>query len=179
MTPSQPSSTPRKNSLLVLGVDTSLRSTGLGIVEYSAGRTRGIAYDLIKNPPKLPVSAALLHIRDTMASVLEEFKPDVVAVEGFFFNKFANSAMMLGQARGVVIAQCAAAGVQVFEHEPRRVKQAVAGVGSATKEQMQKMVVSMLGLGKTPPEDAADALAIAICHIQSFVRMRLEGVKAL
>ena len=78
-----------------------------------------------------------------------------------------------------MIATCAAAGLQVFEHEPRRVKQAVAGWGGATKEQMQKMVVSLLGMQTTPPEDAADALAIAICHIQSVMRLQLEGVKAL
>ena len=180
MTPSPSSSPPKtKNSLLVLGVDTSLRSTGLGLVEYESGRTRGIAYDLIKNPPKRPLSACLLHIRDTMASVLEEFKPDVVAVEGFFFAKFPNSAVMLGQARGVVIATCAAAGVSVFEHEPRRVKQAIAGYGGATKDQMQKMVVSLLHLDKTPPEDAADALAIAMTHIQAFTRMQPEGVAPL
>lgn len=178
MTPSPPSST-KKSSLLVLGVDTSLRSTGLGLVRYEAGRTSGVAYDLIKNPPKLPLSAALLNIHNTMTSVIGEFKPDVIAVEGFFFSKFARSAMILGQARGVVIAAAAASGLQVFEHEPRRVKQAVGGYGAATKEQMQRMVVSMLGLDKTPPEDAADALAIAICHIQAITRMQLEGVKPL
>ena len=178
MTPSQPSSK-TKSSLLVLGVDTSLRSTGLGLVEHEAGRIRGVAYDLIRNPVKMPLSAALLNIRNTMASVIEEFRPDVIAVEGFFFAKYPQSAMILGQARGVVISSAAAAGIAVFEHEPRRVKQAVAGYGAATKEQVQRMVVSMLGLDKTPPEDAADALAIAICHIQAITRMQLEGVKAL
>ena len=102
-----------------------------------------------------------------------------VAVEGVFYSRFANTTLILGEARGVVIATCAAAGLQVFEHEPRRVKQAVAGWGGATKEQMQKMVVSLLGMQTTPPEDAADALAIAICHIQSVMRLQLEGVKAL
>lgn len=180
MTPSPPSSPPKtKSSLLVLGVDTSLRSTGLGLVEYAGGRINGVAFDLIKNPPRLPLSACLLNIRNTMAGVLEEYKPDVVAVEGVFYSKFANTTLILGEARGVVISTCAAAGLQVFEHEPRRVKQAVAGWGGATKDQMQKMVASMLGMDKPPPEDAADALAIAICHIQSFTRMQLEGAKAL
>lgn len=114
-----------------------------------------------------------------MEQVLEEFKPDVVAVEGIFYSKFVKTTLILGEARGVVIATCAAAGLQVFEHEPRRVKQAVAGWGNATKEQMQKMVSSMLGMTTVPPEDAADALAIAICHIQSFSQMALEGIKPL
>lgn len=178
MIPSPPSS-PKRNSLLVLGVDTSLRSTGLGIVEHSGGRTRGVAYDLIRNSPQAPLSAALLHISETMDSVIAEFQPDVIAVEGFFFSKFPRSAMILGQARGVVIAAAAKAGIPVYEHEPRRVKQAVGGYGAATKEQMQKMVVSMLGLDKTPPEDAADALAIAICHIQALTRLGLSEAKPL
>ena len=165
--------------LLVLGVDTSLRSTGLGLVEKRGGRIAGVAYDLIKNPPKAPLSACLLNISRTIAQVLEEYKPGVVAVEGVFYSKFANTTLILGEARGVVIASCAAAGLQVFEHEPRRVKQAVAGWGAATKDQVQKMVVSLLGLDKTPPEDAADALAIAICHIQCLTTMRLDGLKAL
>ena len=178
MTPSPNSSKP-KNSLLVLGVDTSLRSSGLGLVECTAGRIRGIAYDLIKNPPKLPLSEALLHIRTTMTSVLDEFKPDVVAVEGIFFAKYPRSALLLGHARVVVISCCAAAGLPVYEHEPRRVKQAVAGFGGATKEQMQRMVVSLLNLDKTPPEDAADALAIAICHIHEHNRLELSTAKPL
>lgn len=179
MTQSQLNSKKRNNNLLVLGVDTSLRSTGLGLVELKDGRINGVAYDLIKNPPKLPLSSCLLNIRKTMEQVLEEFKPDVVAVEGIFYSKFVKTTLILGEARGVVIATCAAAGLQVFEHEPRRVKQAVAGWGNATKEQMQKMVSSMLGMTTVPPEDAADALAIAICHIQSFSRMALEGIKPL
>lgn len=174
-----PSSSKQKSSLLVLGVDTSLRSTGLGLVEYSEGNIRGIAYDLIKNPPKLPLSAALLNIRSTITSVIAEYRPDVIAVEGFFFCKYANSAMMLGQARGVVIASAAEAGVAVFEHEPRRVKQAITGHGTATKAQMQQMVAATLRMDTIPPEDAADALAIAICHIHSINTISLAGVKAL
>ncbi len=165
--------------MLVLGIDTSLRSTGLGLVESRDGRIYGVGFDTIKNPPKLPLSQCLLNIRQTLLNVIGEFKPDVVAVEGVFYSKFVNTTLILGEARGVAIAACAESGLQVFEHEPRRVKQAVAGWGNATKEQMQKMVVSLLGLQTTPPEDAADALAIAICHIQSVIRLQLAGVKAL
>lgn len=177
--PSQNSSKPKKSNLLVLGVDTSLRSTGLGLVEYNEGAIRGVAFDLIKNPPKLPLSAALLNIHNTMTSVIAEFKPDVIAVEGFFFCKFANAAIMLGQARGVVITAAAAAGIAVFEHEPRRVKQAITGYGTATKAQMQQMVAATLRMDTIPPEDAADALAIAICHIHSINSIQMAGVKAI
>lgn len=165
--------------MLVLGIDTSLRSTGLGLVEFRDGSLSGVGYDTIKNPPKRPLSECLVNIRKTILAAIEEFKPDVVAIEGVFYAKFPNTTLILGEARGVAIAACAESGLQVFEHEPRRVKQAVAGWGNATKDQVQKMVVSLLGLQTTPPEDAADALAIAICHIQSFTRMALAGVKAL
>ena len=165
--------------MLVLGIDTSLRSTGLGLVESRDGRICGIGYDTIRNPAKRPLSECLVNIRRTLLEAIAEFKPDVAAVEGVFYAKFPATTLILGEARGVAIAACTEAGLQVFEHEPRRVKQAVAGWGNATKDQMQKMVVSLLGLPATPPEDAADALGIAICHIQSFTRMQLQGVKAL
>lgn len=178
MTRSPSSSRPR-NSLLVLGVDTSLRSTGLGLVECVAGRMRGVAYDLVRNPPGLPLSAALLNIRSGVASALDEFKPDVVAVEGIFFARYPRAALLLGHARGVVISCCAASGLPVYEHEPRRVKQAVAGYGGATKNQMQRMVESLLGLSSEPPEDAADALAIAICHIHDANCPELSSARPL
>lgn len=165
--------------MLVLGIDTSLRCTGLGLVELRDGSISGVAYDTVRNPARLPLSQCLLRIRSAIKEAVSEFKPDVAAVEGVFYARFPNTTLILGEARGVAIEACAECGLQVFEHEPRRVKQAVAGWGAATKDQMQKMVVSLLGLGKTPPEDAADALAIAICHIQSFTRMNLEGAKAL
>lgn len=178
MTQSQPNLKP-KNKLLVLGVDTSLRSTGLGLVEYEAGCIKGIGYDTIVNPQNMPLSACLTHIQSEISKAIAEFNPDVVAIEGFFFSKFAKTAMILGEARGVVIATAAAAGKPVYEHEPRRVKQAVAGYGGAVKEQMQQMVMRMLSLPKLPQNDAADALAIAICHIQSFIKLELEQIKPL
>ena len=160
----------RGGALRVLGIDTSLRATGVGIVESVNGRLRGVAYDVLKNPPAWPLSACLLHIHDELTRILTEFQPEVVAVEGVFFARFAKTALILGHARGVAIAACAGAGVPVFEYAPRRVKQAVVGFGAATKEQMQAMVVRQLALGKAPPEDAADALAIAICHLHNAVR---------
>lgn len=178
--PLQPNSRPKTlNNLRVLGVDTSLRSTGLGLVEFNEGQIIGIAYDLIKNPPRRPLSECLLTIRNKMQEVLDESQPDVVAVEGVFYSKFVKTTLILGEARGVVISSCAAAGLAIFEYPPTRVKQAVVGWGGATKDQMQKMVASMLGMASPPPEDAADALAIAICHIQSFRHGELSNAKPL
>lgn len=97
-------------------------------------------------------------------------KPDAVALEGGFFCKNVKTAVILGEARGVVIAACAGAGVPVYEYSPRRVKQAVVGFGNAGKEQVQKMVMAILRLDEKPHEDAADALAIALCHLHTVGR---------
>lgn len=166
-------------NLRVLGIDTSLRSTGLGIVEGGVGAYRGIAFDVLKNPGKRPLSDSLVYIQERLAAVLQEFTPDVVALEGVYFAKYAQTALILGEARGVVIATCAARQIPLYEYAPRRVKQAVVGYGAATKGQMQTMIVKLLGLAATPPEDAADALAIAICHLHNLARLSLSEAKRL
>ena len=99
--------------------------------------------------------------------MLAHTRPDAAAIEGGFFFKNAKTAMILGEVRGVVIAACAAAGVPVFEYSPRLVKQALTGFGGAQKDQVSKMVMAILGLKEKPQEDAADALAIAICHVHN------------
>ena len=148
----------------ILGVDTSLRSTGLGLIQVHGSRLEIVEYGLVKNPAAWSLSRCLLNLHTAIGAILERGKPGVVAIEGIFFCKNVRTAVILGEARGVVIAACAAAGVSVYEYSPRRVKQAVVGFGGAGKEQIVRMVTSLLGLREAPPEDAADALAIAICH---------------
>ena len=166
-------------ALRVLGIDTSLRGTGIGLVEQRAGRIRGLAYDVLRNPAARPLSACLVHIQESLAGILAEFHPDVVAIEGVFFSRFVKTTLILGEARGVAIATCAAAGIPIYEYAPRRVKQAVVGYGAATKAQMQAMVVRQLGLERAPPEDAADALALALCHLHNQARPGLADVRQL
>jgi len=163
----------------VLGVDTSLRSTGVGIVEIAGSRLTAIHYATLPNPASRPLSACLLAIADGIADTIAAHQPEAVAVEGVFFAKYARAALMLGHARGVVIAQCARLGLPVFEYEPRRVKQAVVGQGGAAKGQVQRMVQAILNLSELPPEDAADALAIAICHIQNRTRIAALGTPSI
>ncbi len=163
----------------ILGVDTSLRSTGVGIVEAAGSRLTAIHYGTIPNPASRPLSACLLAIEDGIAELIATHHPDAVAVEGVFFAKYARSALLLGHARGAAIAQCARLGQPVYEYEPRRVKQAVVGQGGAAKEQVQRMVQSILNLPAPPPEDAADALAIAICHIQNRTRLAALGTEPI
>ena len=150
----------------IIGLDVSLRCTGLGVIERHAGRLATVEFGLVRNAPKLPHSACLLAVQRDLAAVLARTKPEAAAIEGGFFCKNAKIAMILGEARGVVIATCAATGVPVFEYAPRLVKQSLTGFGAAEKAQVAKMVITILGLREEPPEDAADALALAICHAQ-------------
>jgi crossover junction endodeoxyribonuclease RuvC len=151
----------------VLGVDTSLRSTGFGVVEVKGSRFTAVEYGTIKASRSLSLSECLHKLDTGIKEIIERSKPQAVAIEGIFFCKNVKTIMMLGEARGIVIAICAAGGIPVYEYAPRRVKQAVVGFGGAEKDQVAKMVMSLLGLREKPQEDAADALAIAICHLHN------------
>ena len=152
-------------SIRILGVDTSLRSSGIAVIEARGQDMRALAYGRIHNKPKLSHSGCLAEIHRQVDALISEFEPDEVAIEGVFFAKNAKTAMILGQARGAVLACCSLRGLLVFEYSPRSVKKAIVGVGSAQKDQVAKMVMRLLGLKEQPEEDAADALAIAICHL--------------
>ena len=151
-------------TICILGVDTSLRSTGVAVLEVKGQQMRALAYGRIHNKPKVKHSECLAAIHREIELLIKEFSPDEVAIEGAFFAKNAKTAMILGQARGAVLAVSALCSLPVYEYSPRSVKQAVVGVGSAQKAQVAAMIVRLLGLAEPPQEDAADALAIAICH---------------
>ena len=149
----------------ILGIDASLRCSGVGVVERRAGRLVAVDFGLIRNAPAVPHSACLAKIQRELATLLARAQPAAAALEGGFFFKNPKTAMILGEARGVVLAACATAGVPVFEYAPRLVKQSLTGFGAAQKEQVARMVMTILGLREPPPADAADALALAICHL--------------
>lgn len=151
----------------VLGIDASLRGTGLAVIEQNGTRLAARHWEVVRMDAKAPHSECLRAIRARIGAVLAEHLPDAAAVEGGFFFKNAKVAMVLGEVRGVAIAGCAAAGVPVFEYSPRRAKQNITGWGAAPKEQVAKMVKAVLGLAETPPPDATDAFALALCHAQS------------
>ena len=157
----------RTKKLRILGIDTSLRSTGVGIIDSEGSSMRFIDCSPIKNKPTLPLSACLLNLSTTLEAYLAEFAPDEVAVEGIFFCRNARTSLLLGHARGALISVCAAKGLPVFEYSPTRVKQAVTGTGTATKDQIQRMMMRCLNLPELPQEDAGDALAIAMTHIHN------------
>lgn len=151
----------------VLGIDASLRGTGLAVIEPQGPRMVSRHWEVVRISPRAPHSECLKALRGRMDAVLAEHRPDAAALEGGFFFKNAKVAMVLGEVRGVAISCCAAAGVPVFEYSPRRAKQNVTGWGAAPKEQVAKMVKSVLGLSEMPPPDATDAMALALCHAQT------------
>lgn len=151
----------------VLGIDASLRGTGLAVIELQGSRATARHWEVVKIPAKAPHSECLKTIRERIDAVLATHRPDAAAMEGGFFCKNVKVAMVLGEVRGVAIACCAAAGVPAFEYSPRRAKQNVTGWGAAPKEQVAKMVKAVLGLDEMPPPDATDALALALCHAQT------------
>lgn len=151
----------------MLGIDTSLRSTGVGVVESLAGKTVALEYGRIHNSDRICLSECLRRIDGGIREIIQRTKPDLASIEDIFFAKNAHTSMVLGEARGVVIAACATSGIPVYEYAPRRVKQAIAGGGAADKQQVRRMVMVMLGLKTEPQEDAGDALAIALCHLNS------------
>lgn len=166
-------------SYRVLGVDTSLRCTGLGVVQATGNRLEALWYGCVKNPQKLSLSACLFHLRQDLRICLDEWKPDAVAVEGVFFARNVKTAMLLGHARGVVLAEAAATGCPICEYAPRRVKQAVVGTGTAQKAQVIRMIMRLLNLKEEPPEDAADAMAIAICHLNGRTSLAALQTKTI
>ena len=151
----------------VLGIDASLRGTGLAVIEQQGSRTTSRHWEVVKMGAKAPHSECLRTLRERMDAVIATHKPEAAAIEGGFFFKNAKVAMVLGEVRGVAISCCSAAEVPVFEYSPRRAKQNITGWGAAPKEQVARMVMSVLGLPETPPLDATDALALALCHAQT------------
>jgi crossover junction endodeoxyribonuclease RuvC len=152
--------------VFVLGVDPGLTRCGYGAVRQVGGRLRAEAAGVLTTPASAPLPERLAELQANLRALLVELRPDAVAVERIFFQANVRTAMSVGQASGVVLAEGAAAGCTVVQYTPTQVKGAVTGSGSADKGQVQRMVQSLLGLEQPPrPADAADALALAICHL--------------
>ena len=150
----------------VLGLDPGFATTGYGVVERAGGTLAAVALGAIRTTPGLPQADRLLELRDALLTILQAHEPDVVALERVFFNANVRTAMGVGQASGVLMVGAAGCGLAVHEYTPTEVKQSVVGVGTASKHQVQSMVASLLRLAGPPkPPDAADACALAICHL--------------
>ena len=160
--------------MVILGIDTSLRSTGYGAISAEGSRLKTLGYGTIRNSPKAPLTECVSHIYSRMSELLEEYAPDSVAVESVIYGKNAMTMLVLGEARGAVLAAAASRGVPVYEYEPRRMKKSVCGNGLAEKEQIQRMVKTLLNLPELPQNDAADALGLAICRTHSTGAFSLD-----
>ena len=150
----------------VLGIDPGYNIIGFGVVESEGNRV--IDYGVITTPKNMPMSERLKIIFDATNELIDNFKPDEVAFEELFFNNNQKTAVPVAQARGVLLLACKLKMNNLYEYTPLQIKQALTGVARAEKKQVQYMVKSILGLTAVPrPDDAADALAVALCHIQT------------
>ena len=154
---------------LALGIDPGTATTGYGLVRLKPdGGLLAVKYGVITTPKDTPAPERLVMLYDQLQDLLREHKPETAAVEKLFFQRNITTAIAVGQARGVMLLSLAQAGLEVFEYTPNEIKQAVAGYGSAGKRQMQEMVRVLLALEDIPrPDDAADALAEAITHLNT------------
>ncbi len=154
--------------MIVLGIDPGTAITGYGLVREEDGQAVALAYGAITTPSDLSLPDRLKLLQRGLAAVIDQHQPDQSAVEQLFFNKNVRTALAVGHARGVVLLTLAQANIPVYEYTPLEVKLAVTGNGRADKVQVQQMVTLLLSLSKIPkPDDVADALAIALCHLHS------------
>jgi crossover junction endodeoxyribonuclease RuvC len=151
--------------MIILGIDTALRTTGYGVIEVDGKRFIAKDCGIIKNKPKVPVSECLRRLAGGIGELVELYQPDIAAIEGTFYAKNAKTSMLLGMAKGSVVATLAQAGIPVYEYAPRKAKQIVVGNGGASKDQVATLMANMLKIDTSAiPHDASDAMALAVCH---------------
>ena len=154
--------------MIVLGIDPGYAIVGFGVLSAEPGRQTAVRCGAINTPAGLPLSKRLLQIANDMEALLTQFRPDAVAVEKLYFGNNVTTGIGVAQARGVILMTVERAGIPIFEYDPSQVKQAVVGYGKAEKRQVMEMNKRILHLKTLPrPDDAADALAIALCHARS------------
>ena len=154
--------------MTILGLDPGYAIVGFGVIDTDGFRSREIRHGAIRTPAHTPMSERLDTIYADMCALLDLYKPDSAAIEELFFNTNITTGIAVAQARGVILLACRQHHVPIFEYTPLQVKQAVVGYGRAEKKQVMEMTCRILNLSAVPkPDDAADALAIALCHAQS------------
>ena len=162
----------------ILGIDPGYGITGFGVVDARGGQTRLVTCGAITTPAGMDFSARLEIIYEDMRQLLEKAKPDAVAIEELFFGQNVTTGIGVAQSRGVILLAIRQAGLEVTSYKPSQVKQAVVGYGNATKHQVQDMTKRLLGLAEMPkPDDAADAIAIALCHARSTTSLLAKAAK--
>lgn len=164
---------------LILGIDPGSRVTGYGVINATGNRQEYVTSGCIRTADKASLPDKLDEIFAGISQIIDEYLPSEMAIEKIFMARSAESALKLGQARGVAIVAAVNKGLPVHEYEARKIKQAVVGTGAATKSQVQHMVMTLLKLSGYPQADAADALAIALCHTHTQVSLaKMAGANA-
>lgn len=162
----------------ILGIDPGYGITGFGLIEAQRSQFRLLRYGVITTPPGADFSARLEMVYEDMRQLLSAVQPEAVAIEELFFGHNVTTGIGVAQSRGVILLAIRQAGLPVFPYKPVQVKQAVVGYGNATKRQVQDMTRRILHLEKTPkPDDAADAIAIALCHARSSTSLLAQAMK--
>lgn len=152
----------------ILGIDPGIAIVGFGLIESDRGAMRMLQYGAVTTEAGLPLATRLVQIEDDMRVLIQQLRPDEIAIEELFFSKNITTGIAVAHGRGVVLCTAERLGVPIFEYTPMQVKQAVVGYGLAEKRQVMDMTKRLLKLKAVPkPDDAADALAIAICHARS------------
>lgn len=152
----------------ILGIDPGIAIVGFGLIESNRGSVRMLQYGAVTTEAGLPLATRLVQIENDMTALIAQLKPDEIAVEELFFSKNITTGIAVAHGRGVILCTAERLGVPIFEYTPMQVKQVVAGYGLADKKQVMDMTKRLLKLKAVPkPDDAADALAIAICHARS------------
>jgi len=151
--------------MIILGIDPGVATVGFGLIRAERQKNTLLQYGVITTPAGIPLSNRLLQLSRDMEKLIEQFHPDEMAVEELFFSKNITTGIAVAHGRGVILLSAEKMGVPVFEYTPMQVKQAVVGYGKAEKRQVMLMTQRLLGMKEIPrPDDAADALALAICH---------------
>ena len=153
--------------MIVCGIDPGFAVTGFGFIEKQGVKQKALRFGVIRTPAGLPIEKRFLQIEADLNELLDMYRPSSLAAEELFFNTNVTTGINVAQARGVILLTAARRGIPVFSYTPLQVKQAVTGYGKAEKSQVMEMTKRLLNLSKVPrPDDAADALAIALCHAQ-------------
>ncbi len=166
--------------MIIIGVDPGYAIVGIGVVEYKGSKFRPLEYGAITTPAGMPTADRLKIIYDDMTKYIDKYSPDAVAIEELFFNSNQKTAINVAQARGVILVSVRNRNIPLYEYTPLQVKQSVTGYGRADKNQIQQMVKMILHLNVIPkPDDAADGLALAICHAHSHKMNDMFGLNGV
>ena len=164
--------------MIILGIDPGYAIVGIGVIEFSGNKFKPLEYNAITTPAGMAVPDRLQAIYQGVEHFINKYKPDAVAIEELFFNTNLTTGIAVAHGRGVLLLACQQAGVEIFEYTPLQVKQSVVGYGRADKKQVMDMVKRLCNLTAAPkPDDAADAVALALCHARSSTSLLFKGEK--